>query len=146
MSLPDWIPVTEDLPDENEEVLFSWGDRVGLACYERIYCEERFHFYVDDDGPVEPEAWMPAPKPYRRVEEDPASTDAAPSQSPAVHVDPSFTGESTGTVEAPFKSIAEAMAHVSRGIIILRSDSTLESLTLSEAEIAEARAWRDKNP
>lgn len=72
---PQWIPVTERLPDHTDEYLVTWEfdhhRMVIVAWYARINhnSDPCFH-YVNDDGEdvsLEGEvlAWMPLPEPYK---------------------------------------------------------------------------------
>lgn len=64
-----WIPVTEQLPEEEGQYLVSCDTDYGI---------EVGRFYIDEDGeryfgcdwndPDDIEAWMPLPEPYKRDE------------------------------------------------------------------------------
>lgn len=59
---PQWIPVTERLPDDNREVLISleWGIDIGM--YERGEWRSEWINHYDDDNVL---AWMPLPESYK---------------------------------------------------------------------------------
>ena len=61
---PKWIPCSERLPNNEDNVLVTAWDYVLLAWFDG----ERWHEieYSFDDGDVV--AWMPLPKPYERKE------------------------------------------------------------------------------
>jgi len=71
MSVGDWIPVTERLPDDEIEVLISTMHEsfpvwIGYVSHE--HDETRWHW---DSGRVVPEitpvtAWMPLPEPHQQ--------------------------------------------------------------------------------
>lgn len=68
---PQWIPVTERLPEEEGQYLVSCDTDYGV---------EVARFYIDEDGeryfgcdwnnPEDIEAWMPLPTPYKGGEEE----------------------------------------------------------------------------
>jgi hypothetical protein len=62
-----WIPVSEKLPEINDDVLISleWGIDIGRYSGEE-WCSEWINNY--DDGNVY--AWMPLPKPYEPQESE----------------------------------------------------------------------------
>lgn len=55
-----WIPCSERLPEDNEEVLVTYGDRVIISRYMGV----GYGFIC---GLVD--AWMPLPQPWGEVEE-----------------------------------------------------------------------------
>ena len=66
------IPVSERLPNENEDALVWVYDRAEVGCYDRMYTGEvmwtfdGFCVYGDELDSVE--AWMPLPEPYKGEE------------------------------------------------------------------------------
>lgn len=69
--IPQWIPVTDGLPEKEGQYLVSCDTDYGV---------EVARFYVDEDGeryfgcdwndPDDIEAWMPLPTPYKGGEEE----------------------------------------------------------------------------
>ena len=67
---PQWIPVTERLPEEGRRVIVYDNER---ACiYIASYEADRYYsgsYWEDDEGLIcdfeEISAWMPMPKPYK---------------------------------------------------------------------------------
>lgn len=92
---PRWIPVTEKLPEECEEVNITWVNTEPESYYQHIkgipytgsglYCKGRWYWYSatckdyleeygvaqgdEMDDAIRVIAWMPLPEPYREVEE-----------------------------------------------------------------------------
>ena len=68
-SAQQWIPVSERLPNENEDVLVWVYDRAEVGCYDLMYTGEvmwtfeGFCVYGDELDSVE--AWMPMPERYK---------------------------------------------------------------------------------
>ena len=63
-----WIPCTEQLPEEDEQVfvyLFDASPHIAWVCDSRWHTEE---FVLDEDE--EPAAWMPLPEPYKERREE----------------------------------------------------------------------------
>ena len=62
-----WIPVTERLPKDGDEVLITaWKDTVFISWRsDGIWTCDSFFF----DDSTEVSAWMPLPEPYKEVEE-----------------------------------------------------------------------------
>lgn len=63
MSLPEWIPCSERLPDVGVEVITTtdWSD-VLIAWLEKCGAWETEEYILDNDEIL---AWMPLPEPYR---------------------------------------------------------------------------------
>lgn len=73
-TVPQWIPVTEMLPEESDDYLCSYGTLTGHFVGIDIYEAEKkeFGFYSDDEQGNEVwhpvtnvVAWMPLPEPWR---------------------------------------------------------------------------------
>ena len=64
-----WIPVSERLPNPDEEVfVYLWGNVPHLASVNSEGQWETDQFYLDADDT--PKAWMPLPKPWKGDEKD----------------------------------------------------------------------------
>ena len=63
-----WIPVSEALPDTNNDVLLQFSSNMGVGYFEDGYwcivTGEDLYCGLDDDE-EKPIAWMPLPEPYR---------------------------------------------------------------------------------
>lgn len=76
-AVPQWIPCSERLPNEDEDVIVSIkgiGVRIGYLesyCMGGEWCQRWWweDECFDDDEFELVEAWMPLPKPYERKEE-----------------------------------------------------------------------------
>lgn len=69
---PQWIPCSEKMPKEDEEVLITFSKNMAVGCF----CE--YGWYVVSGGEwytsctedeEQPIAWMPLPEPYQPKEE-----------------------------------------------------------------------------
>lgn len=70
-AIPQWIPVTERLPEPNTEVLIFSGGFVDIGGCEKFYdfdSDEVVRWYVKEVGfSAEVTHWMPLPKPPKEV-------------------------------------------------------------------------------
>ena len=65
---PQWIPVSEGLPETDKEVfVYLWGDVPYLASVNEEGQWETDQFYLDADDA--PKAWMQLPEPYKEEKE-----------------------------------------------------------------------------
>ncbi len=81
--LTGWIPVTEQLPDDDRYILLSF-ENFSVPLVGRYEKDEKGGaFYVGDDDEscisqdIVVNAWMPLPEPYRGEQLKPADEDAA---------------------------------------------------------------------
>ena len=70
-SKPRWIPVTEQLPEDLQNVLVIDEGRVTIGHCERYYGDEQIYVEWHDTlyYPIDPPFWMPLPEPPKEEEE-----------------------------------------------------------------------------